>query len=134
LNTDLIVLSSCQSAGGRLIKGEGIEGLNRAFFFAGTSAVLISLWPVNDEATSQLMNRFYIHIKSGNSIALALQNAKIDMIATRAYSHPFFWAGFVVSGYASNTFYSNELLTLYSIFLPIFIIIFFALVMVLKRR
>jgi CHAT domain-containing protein/Tfp pilus assembly protein PilF len=133
LNTDLVVLSSCHSAGGRLIRGEGIEGLNRAFFFAGTSAVLMSLWPINDEATSQLMNRFYFHLKSGNSIARALQNAKIDMIATRAYSHPFFWAGFMVSGLASNTIYSNNLLTLYLIIVSIFILIFITLVSALRR-
>ena len=54
LNADLVTLSACHTGGGQLIKGEGIEGLNRAFFYAGTSSVIMSLWSVNDQATYQL--------------------------------------------------------------------------------
>ncbi|RPI72898.1 MAG: CHAT domain-containing protein, partial [Desulfobacteraceae bacterium] len=89
LNADLIVLSSCRTAGGRLIRGEGIEGLNRSFFYAGASAVLMSLWPVNDEATSLLMERFYLHLKAEDSIAGALQKAKMDLIGSPDFSHPY---------------------------------------------
>jgi CHAT domain-containing protein len=98
LNSDLVTLSSCQTGLGQLINGEGIEGINRAFFYAGASSVLMSLWPVNDQATSQLMERFYFHLRSNKSIANALRQAKLELASSDVLSHPFYWAGFVISG------------------------------------
>ncbi|MFW6160383.1 MAG: CHAT domain-containing protein [Acidobacteriota bacterium] len=102
LNADLVTLSSCQTGLGELIRGEGIEGLNRAFFFAGTSSVLMSLWAVNDQATFQLMERFYYHLRSGGSISSALRQAKLEMVQSDVLSHPYYWAGFIVSGQANQ--------------------------------
>ena len=68
LNSDLVTLSACQTGLGQLIRGEGIEGINRAFFFAGASSVLMSLWAVNDQATYQLMERFYTSIRKKRQI------------------------------------------------------------------
>jgi CHAT domain-containing protein len=99
LNSDLVTLSSCQTGLGELIRGEGIEGINRAFFYAGASSVLMSLWAVNDQASYQLMERFYYHLRSSSeSIKNALRKAKLDMINSGVFSHPYYWAGFIASG------------------------------------
>jgi CHAT domain-containing protein len=59
MNADLVVLSGCRTALGSEIKGEGLVGLTRGFMYAGTASVVASLWDVRDEATSELMSRFY---------------------------------------------------------------------------
>jgi len=108
LNADLVTLSACETGLGKFIKGEGIEGLNRAFYYAGASSVLMSLWPVNDQATSQLMERFYIHLKSSVSISSALRRTKLEMIDSDNLSHPYYWAGFIISGKADHVIFSRR--------------------------
>lgn len=107
MNADLVTLSACQTGLGQFIKGEGIEGINRAFFFAGASSVLMSLWAVNDQASYQFMQRFYKHLRSSDSIVDALRRSKIEMINSDALSHPFYWAGFIVSGKADKVVFSS---------------------------
>jgi len=105
LNADLVTLSACQTGLGQFIRGEGIEGLSRPFFYAGASSVLMSLWAVNDQATSQLMERFYRHLRRSESLMEALRNAKLELISSGTLSHPYYWAGFIISGKAdSRTF------------------------------
>jgi CHAT domain-containing protein len=110
LNSDLVTLSACQTGLGQYIRGEGIEGINRAFFYAGSSSVLMSLWAVNDQATYQLMERFYTHLKSSESIASSLRKAKLEMINSEILSHPYYWAGFIVSGKADQIIFSKNTL------------------------
>ena len=98
LNSDLVTLSSCQTGLGQFIKGEGIESLSRAFFYAGASSTLISLWAVHDQATSQFMERVYYHLRSSHSIMDSLQKTKLEMIESGTLSHPYYWAGFVATG------------------------------------
>ena len=98
MNSDLVVLSACETGLGQFIKGEGIEGINRSFFYAGSSAVLMSLWQVNDQATYQLMERFYTHLRSSKSITDSLRKTKLELIDSDALSHPYYWAGFIASG------------------------------------
>ncbi len=105
MNADLVALSACQTGLGQFIKGEGIEGINRAFFFAGASSVLMSLWAVNDQAGYQFMQRFYTHLRSSDSIVDALRRSKSEMINSEALSHPFYWAGFIVSGRADKVIF-----------------------------
>jgi len=107
LNSDLITLSSCQTGLGQFIKGEGIEGLSRAFFYAGASSTLISLWAVHDQATSQFMERYYFHLRSSNSIMNALQKTKLEMIGSDILSHPYYWAGFIVTGNSDKIIYPS---------------------------
>ena len=107
MRADLVALSACQTGLGQSIRGEGIEGLSRAFFYAGASSVLMSLWSVNDEATSQLMERFYYHLLKRDTLMGALQKTKQEMIASNALSHPFYWAGFVLSGRANHRVFSR---------------------------
>jgi len=108
LNADLVTLSSCQTGLGQFIRGEGIEGLSRAFFYAGSSSVLMSLWAVNDQATYLLMERFYRHLKGSESLMGALRNAKLEMISSRALSHPYYWAGFVINGRTDARVFSKK--------------------------
>jgi CHAT domain-containing protein len=109
LNSDLVTLSSCQTGLGEFIKGEGIEGINRAFFYAGTSSVLMSLWAVNDQASYQLMERFYSHLRSSESIMSALRKAKLELIDSNTLSHPYYWAGFIVSGKADEVIFPHSI-------------------------
>ncbi len=102
MQADLVVLSACESARGPLVRGEGIEGLSRAFFYAGASAVMMSLWGVDDQAGAQLMERFYDFLGKGDSIVDAQRKAKLEMIGNKEAAHPYFWANIVVSGEAER--------------------------------
>ena len=110
LNSDIVTLSSCQTGLGEFIRGEGIEGINRAFFYAGASSVLMSLWAINDQASYQLMERFYTHLRSSNSIMDALQKAKLEMIESDVLSHPYYWAGFIASGKTDEVIFQSSLM------------------------
>ncbi len=109
MHADLVVLSACQTALGRYIRGEGIDGLNRAFFYAGASSLLMSLWAVNDQATYQLMERFYTHLRDSDSVRSALRKTKLELIQSEALSHPYYWAGFVASGKTDQVVYPSPL-------------------------
>jgi CHAT domain-containing protein/lipopolysaccharide biosynthesis regulator YciM len=93
---DLVMLSACNTQLGAISKGDDVVGLNRAFVYAGAPTVIASLWAVDDESTSYLMKRFYIHLKGGMSKAKALQKAQSE--ARKIYSHPYHWAAFVLNG------------------------------------
>ncbi len=108
LNADLVTLSACQTGFGKLIKGEGVEGLSRAFFYAGASALIMSLWSVNDQATSQLMDRFYYHLKSHRPIEIALQKTKLELIKSGILSHPYYWASFVAYGDTNKVIFKKN--------------------------
>jgi len=95
LNADLVVLSACRSGRGRLYAGEGVEGLARAFLYAGTRGVVSSLWSVDDAATAGLMAGMYGRLKGG-AAADALREAQLAMI--REGRPPFHWAPFVLVG------------------------------------
>jgi CHAT domain-containing protein/Tfp pilus assembly protein PilF len=99
LKADLVVLSACQTGMGKMINGEGIVGLTRAFMYAGSSSVLVSLWNVSDISTSILMGEFYKNlVKNKLSETDALRNAQLNLINNKKFAHPFFWAPFVLIG------------------------------------
>ncbi len=110
MRADLVVLSACQTGLGQFIRGEGIEGLSRAFFYSGASSVLMSLWAVNDEATYQLMERFYRHLKSSRASMTALREAKLEMIRSPVFNHPFYWAGFIINGKTDSPVFRRGIL------------------------
>ena len=93
--TRLVVLSSCQSAQGYAVDGAGVLGLRAAFAMAGAQAIVMTLWPVDDQAGKQFMDFFYSHLDKGASEAIRL--AQHDMLATPNYKNPFYWSGYVVS-------------------------------------
>jgi len=98
LNADLVVLSSCESGMGKLAKGEGIMALTRGFLYAGAKNMVVSLWKVFDQHTSQLMIEFYKGIVAGKSYSAALREAKLKMIQNPNTAFPASWAGFVLIG------------------------------------
>jgi CHAT domain-containing protein/Tfp pilus assembly protein PilF len=99
LPSELVVLSACQTALGKELKGEGIVGLTRGFMYAGSRRVVASLWKVDDFATAELMKRFYGGmLTGGHPAAAALRDAKISLFRQRAWSSPYFWGAFIVQG------------------------------------
>lgn len=99
LNTDLVVLSACQSAWSQTVRGDALLGLAQAFLTAGATRVLVTLWPVDDEATAALMASFYRSmLVDGQSPERALRHAQREIRATRPWRLPFYWAGFVLLG------------------------------------
>lgn len=98
LNADLVVLGACDTGLGNFYRGEGIIGFTRAFIYAGTSNLVVSMWPVNDQATALLMIDFYNHFRNGNTYAEALQQAKLELITKPDFSAPKDWAAFILFG------------------------------------
>jgi CHAT domain-containing protein len=99
LPADVVVLSACQTALGKEIKGEGLVGLTRGFMYAGARRVVASLWQVDDLATAELMKHFYRGLLEENlRPAAALRAAQIEMSKQKQWSAPYYWAGFVIQG------------------------------------
>jgi CHAT domain-containing protein len=99
LHADLVVLSACQTALGKEIRGEGLVGLTRGFMHAGAARVLASLWSVEDRATAELMQRFYRGmLMDGRPPAAALRRAQLAMLGEQRWAQPYFWAGFTLEG------------------------------------
>lgn len=100
LGADLAVLSSCNSGSGKLVRGEGVMSLSKGFIHAGCPSTVISLWSVDDCATSDIMIRFYEQLGRGQSKDGALQNAKLNYLETvdKLHQHPYYWAAFVQMG------------------------------------
>jgi CHAT domain-containing protein len=99
LGADLVVLSACQTGIGKEIQGEGLVGLTRGFMYAGAPRVVVSLWNVDDEATSILMSKFYEGIlKKGLPPSVALRQAQQAMMQNPNYQAPYYWAAFVLQG------------------------------------
>lgn len=98
LNADLVVLGACDTGLGSFYRGEGIIGFTRAFIYAGTSNLVVSMWPVNDQATAFLMIDFYKHFRNGSTYAEALQQAKLELITKPDFSAPKDWAAFILFG------------------------------------
>jgi CHAT domain-containing protein len=93
--TRLVVLSSCQSANGKLVDGQGIPGLRAAFSAAGARSLLMNLWPVDDEAGFEFMKFFYSHLALG--AAQAMHQAQLHMLNDTQYKNPLYWAGYTYS-------------------------------------
>lgn len=105
LNSNLVVLSACETGLGKVSKGEGIIGLTRALMYAGTKDIMVSLWKVADISTSELMIDFYNFLMEKEYAAdksfifcEALHDAKLKMIEKKEFSHPFFWSPFILIG------------------------------------
>lgn len=121
LNADMVVLSSCNTATGKVLSGEGLLGLQRSFLTAGASSVVASLWSIYDRSTPVFMSYFYYYLidfeheelswydrilikmdwyepELIDYKTLALQQAKLDMMEHPYYNHPVHWASFVITG------------------------------------
>lgn len=100
LQADLVVLSACETGIGKLYRGEGIVSLARAFSYAGAKSLFTTLWSVNDQATSQIIEAFYQYIAEGKDKDEALFLAKNDFIdrGNNSTAHPFLWAPYILVG------------------------------------
>jgi len=112
---DLVTLSACETAKGKLVSGEGIVGLTRAFLYAGAASVLCTQWSVPDDSTAAIMVRFYEHYRAGETKDVALQRAMREIRTGRTkdgsplqfpeplkwrpeWSRPYYWAPFILVG------------------------------------
>ena len=98
LASELVTLSACRTARGRILPGEGVQGLAQAFFHAGVRSVLASLWDVSDRRTARLMDGFYRHLAAGEPKAQALRAAKQELLREEPDLAPRYWAAFVLIG------------------------------------
>jgi CHAT domain-containing protein len=97
LDAEVSALVACDTGRGRRVRGEGVMGLGRAFQYAGSQSVLVSLWPVDVNATIALTEGFFRHLKAGSDPHVALRSARRD-VRKVGYEHPFYWAAFILIG------------------------------------
>jgi CHAT domain-containing protein len=111
LNSKLSILSACNTGYGNIARGEGIMNLSRAFQYAGSPNILMTLWQASDASTSDIVFQFLRNIKDGKPKDLALQQAKLSYLdqADPLQAHPAFWATFVFMGDAAPIDFGNPL-------------------------
>jgi CHAT domain-containing protein len=102
LDADLVTLSACDTANGKLEGEEGVTSLVQAFLLAGAKSVLASVWKVDDASTAALMKHFYTHIAQGEDEASALRDAELDLLNQLNNPAPAYWAGFILTGDGSQ--------------------------------
>jgi len=106
LDASLVTLSACQTGRNVVKGGDELMGLTRAFLYAGATSLALSLWPVEDSATAQLMATFYRKLADGWTKVTALRHAQLELIerqrqgdaAAQRLAHPYFWAPFFLVG------------------------------------
>jgi CHAT domain-containing protein/tetratricopeptide (TPR) repeat protein len=96
--TRLVTLSGCDTGVGDVKNGEGIYGLRRAFLLAGAETLVMSLWPVSDYVTRDMMTAYYGGLKKGLGRGEALRQAQLAMLRSKENRHPFYWASFIQAG------------------------------------
>lgn len=104
-NTKLVFLSACDSYGNTNLDGEGIRGLSRGFYLAGSQSIISSLWKAEDYSTAYLTKKFYEHLADGATYPIALQKAKLDLIEDPTivqFRHPKYWAHLVYVGFQKD--------------------------------
>jgi CHAT domain-containing protein/lipopolysaccharide biosynthesis regulator YciM len=100
--TKLVTLSACDTGMGKILNGEGVYGLRRAFFLAGAQSVVMSLWPVSDYATREMMTSYYKGLREGLGRGEALRQTELAMLKRKGRRHPFYWASFIQAGEWAN--------------------------------
>jgi CHAT domain-containing protein/lipopolysaccharide biosynthesis regulator YciM len=112
LKAEMVTLSACQTGAGKLMRGEGIQSMAKAFLLAGVPSVVSSLWNVNDATTPEIMGNFYRYLNAGMQKGVALQNAQLTYIekSNHYLAHPYFWAGFQIHNNDRPVGFGNEFL------------------------
>ncbi len=125
ITSNLVVISACESGYGEVIVGEGSMTIAKSFFHAGAASAVVSLWPVDDCATSQLMTYFYDGLEDGLKKDHALRKAKSKFVqeAHRSQKHPYYWAGFILIGDNDQLWDSNPSYRYFLLCLAIILII-----------
>lgn len=113
--TKMIVISACEAGSGKLMNGEGLISLSRAFAFAGCPSIVTSLWKADDEFTATLMISFYRNLKKGYTKDEALRNAKLEYLRSGQdprLKSPVFWANFICIGDAGALYKDHTIYTI----------------------
>lgn len=97
-NVSLVTLSACETGLGRIARGDEILGFTRAFFYAGATSLIVSMWPVADESSALTMRTFYTQLAEGREAIDAMQTAQLTILRNPRFAHPFFWAPFDLMG------------------------------------
>jgi CHAT domain-containing protein len=100
--TKLVVLSACDTGLGEVKNGDGVYGLRRALSLAGAESQMMSLWPVSDRGTRDLMIDYYQGLMQGKGRGEALRQAQLQMLRNKAHRHPYYWSSFIQSGEWAN--------------------------------
>ncbi|MCH2023997.1 MAG: tetratricopeptide repeat protein [Saprospiraceae bacterium] len=110
LKADLVVLSACETGFGKFERGNGIASLARSFMYAGVPAMIVSLWQVNDRATSMIMQNLYNNLTIGMEKDEALRQAKLNYMksTTNITAHPTFWSPFIMIGNTKSISISHK--------------------------
>jgi CHAT domain-containing protein len=104
-NTELMVISACETGKGEFVSNEGVISIARAFTYAGCSSVINSLWKADDKATAEILKDFYVYLKRGLSKSKALQQAKLDYIHSNAiHKTPEYWSHLILIGNSDPVF------------------------------
>jgi CHAT domain-containing protein/Tfp pilus assembly protein PilF len=96
--TRLVVLSACDTGVGEVRNGDGVYGLRRALVIAGAESQMMSLWPVSDRSTRDLMAGYYRRLIEGEGRGEALRQVQLQMLRSKLRGHPYYWASFIQSG------------------------------------
>ncbi|AUT75311.1 CHAT domain-containing protein [Paraburkholderia hospita] len=97
-NVSLVTLSACETGLGRIARGDEILGFTRAFFYAGATSLIVSMWPVADESSALTMRTFYSQLADGHEAIDAMRTAQLAVMQNSQFAHPFFWAPFDLMG------------------------------------
>jgi CHAT domain-containing protein/Tfp pilus assembly protein PilF len=100
--TKLVVLSACDTGVGEVRNGEGVQGLRRALVLAGSESQMMSLWPVLDRGTKDLMIPYYMALQKGEGRGDGLRQVQLQWLRNKEQRHPFYWAAFILSGEWAN--------------------------------
>ncbi|HKX26875.1 MAG TPA: CHAT domain-containing protein, partial [Blastocatellia bacterium] len=100
--TKLVVLSACETGVGEIQNGEGVQGLRRALVLAGSESQVMSLWPVADQGSKELMIQYYRALRKGAGLSDGLRQVQLKMLKSKTRQHPFYWAAFIQSGEWAN--------------------------------
>ncbi len=100
LNTQLTILSACNTGNGQIVEGEGVISMANSFFRAGSKSVIMSLWLANDESTFKIIQGLYSNLSNQQSKSQALRESKLNYLETsvEAVAHPFYWSHLILSG------------------------------------
>ena len=111
INTDLVVLSSCHTANGKIYRGEGVQGMTKAFVLAGADHIVSSLWSASERTSSDILTTFLRQYNAGDSMSASLREAKLNYLsnATPSQRHPYYWANYVLIGDINNTAHPGHL-------------------------
>ena len=109
MEAQLVVLNTCNSGSGKMFRGEGIYTLARAFIYAGIPSVVTTLWEIDDDIGSNIVQRFYKKLRKGIPVDEALLEAKLDYLksSNRMQAHPYFWSSYIAMGNSDNFITEN---------------------------